>query len=219
MKARADPVRRARIGGIGATGIAAVGGIGWTLSSPMVPSGSMDGADVARGHRLRSGDFPAPAAIEEAESVIAGGGIAGLAAGWTLAEAGFRDFRLLELEDGTGGNARSGRNDVSAFPLGAHYLPVPNREARAVRHLLRRLDIITGERDGAPLYDPYQLCADLQERLLWRGRWEEGLVPRSGLSARDSADLRTGEHTHELPSLKRNPYARLCLKKKNNQYT
>src|SRR3546814_20445817 len=76
VKAMADPVRRALIGGIGATGSAAVGGSGWTLSSPMVPSGSMDGADVARGHRLRSGDFPAPAAIEEAEIVIAGGGIA-----------------------------------------------------------------------------------------------------------------------------------------------
>src|SRR3546814_17943662 len=123
MKARADPVRRARIGGIGATGIAAVGGIGWTLSSPMVPSGSMDGADVARGHRLRRGDFPAPAAIEEAELVIAGGGLAGLAAGRTLAEAGFRVFRLLELGAGTGGNARRGPNAVCALPLRAHSPP------------------------------------------------------------------------------------------------
>src|SRR3546814_15224608 len=114
MKARADPVRRARIGGIGATGIAAVGGIGWTLSSPMVPSGSMDGADVASGHRLRSGDFPAPAAIEEAEIVIAGGGMAGLAAGWTLAEAGVRAFRLIELGDGAGGNGRRAGKAVTA---------------------------------------------------------------------------------------------------------
>ena len=62
-------------------------------------------------------------------SIVIGGGVAGLTAGWRLAEAGFEDFTLFEMEDSTGGNARSGRNGVSAYPLGAHYLPVPNREA------------------------------------------------------------------------------------------
>jgi protoporphyrinogen oxidase len=153
------------------------------------PPGELAGADVARGHRLRSGGFPPPSVHEETQIVIVGGGIAGLTAGWTLAEAGFGDFRLLELEDRPGGNARSGRNAISAFPLGAHYLPVPNEEGRAIRHLLSRLGIIIGEEAGKPVYDPYQLCAELEERLFSDGRWQEGRLPRTGVSDRDRADL------------------------------
>lgn len=121
---------------------------------------------------------------------MVGGGVAGLAAGWTLADAGLDDFALLELEDETGGNARGGRNAVSQYPLGAHYLPVANREARALHHLLERLGMIVGRApDGAPRYDPYQLCADLQERVLWQGKWHEGLIPQTGLSVSDRDDL------------------------------
>lgn len=178
--------RRAALGGAGAL---AAGGLAWLgLRAPKPPGGS-GGADIARGHRLRDGGFPEPSITEQAAIVVAGGGVAGLAAGWRLAEAGFADFRLLELEDAVGGNARSGQNAVSAYPLGAHYLPVANREAKALRHMLTGFGMITGEKDGAPLYDPYQLCADLQERLLWKGRWQEGLIPRTAISHRDAADL------------------------------
>ncbi|WP_066716981.1 FAD-dependent oxidoreductase [Sphingomonas pituitosa] len=177
--------------GLGAGAVAVTGaGLAAALDrGEPLPPGGLGGADLARGHRLRDGGFPAPSRFEEVDLVIAGGGIAGLSAGWRLQDAGFTRFRLLELEDQVGGNARGGRNAVSAYPLGAHYLPVPNREAKAVRHLLRQLGILTGERDGVPVYDPEQLCADLQERLLWQGRWQEGLVPRTGLSAQDRADL------------------------------
>lgn len=121
---------------------------------------------------------------------MVGGGVAGLAAGWTLADAGLDDFALLELEDETGGNARGGRNAISAYPLGAHYLPVANAEAKALHHLLERLGMIVGRAsDGTPRYDPYQLCADLQERVLWQGKWHEGLIPSSGLAPRDRTDL------------------------------
>lgn len=152
-------------------------------------SGTSGGADVARGHRLRDGRFPEPTREEQVPILIIGGGIAGLAAGWRLMEAGFHDFRLIELEDQIGGNARSGRNAVSAYPLGAHYLPIPNEEARGLRHMLGRLGIIIGEEGGRPIYDPQQLCADLQERLLWQGKWQEGLTPRTGLTPKDRADL------------------------------
>ena len=189
MTGEAGPGRRAVLAGLGLTGAAAAGGLGWHVLKADAPPSAMAGADLARGHRLRDGGFPAPSAVEETGIVIAGGGIAGLSAAWTLADRGYRDFRLLELEDRVGGNARSGRNAVSAYPLGAHYLPVPNREAGALRHLLRRLGMIVGEQDGAPVYDGYQLCADLQERLFWRGRWQEGLIPRIGLTERDRSDL------------------------------
>ncbi len=182
-----QPSRRTLIAGAGA-GVAAAG-IGWGVTQGGAPPGNEGGADMARGHRLRDGGFPAPAHEERTGIVIAGGGVAGLAAGWALTQAGHDDFRLLELEDEVGGNARSGRNAVSAYPLGAHYLPVANREATALRRMLTQFGMITGEQDGAPVYDPYQLCADLEERLLWKGRWQEGLVPHSALSEDDEADL------------------------------
>ena len=184
----AEPTRRQVLGGamagsLAGSGAALLGGCGGQ-SWP----GTLGGADWQRGHRLREGDLPAATdPLEDVGLLIAGGGIAGLAAGWRLAEAGFSDFVLIELEDRTGGNARSGRNPVSAYPLGAHYLPVPNREARALRHMLGRFGMILGEEDGAPVYDPYQLCADLEERLLWRGGWQEGLIPQGGMSSRDRA--------------------------------
>ena len=180
--------RRAVLAGGGA--VAAASAIGWAATREDVIGGSVGSADMARGHRLRVGKFPAPSREERTGVVIVGGGVAGLAVGWTLAEAGYDDFTLIELEDETGGNARSGKNAVSAYPLGAHYLPVPNREAKALRHMLGKLGMITGaDADGAPVYDPFQLCADMEERILWQGKWHEGLIPTTGLSAVDKADL------------------------------
>lgn len=182
--------RRAVLGLGAAAAAAAGGGLAYALAREApLPDGTLAGADMARGHRLRTGGFPAPSRLEQVDLVIAGGGVAGLSAGWRLTDAGFDRFRLLELEDAVGGNARSGRNAVSAYPLGAHYLPVANREAKALRHLLRQLGMITGDSDGVPVYDPEQLCADMQERLFWQGRWQEGLIPRTGITAQDRKDL------------------------------
>ncbi|OYU36442.1 FAD-dependent oxidoreductase [Novosphingobium sp. PASSN1] len=184
----AEPTRRQVLGGtLAGAGALALGG----CSETPFP-GTLGGANRERGHLLRSRRYPAvEGAAKEIGVIIAGGGVAGLAAAWRFAEAGYTDFALLELEDSTGGNARSGRNAVSAYPLGAHYLPVPNREAAALRHMLRRFGILQGEKQGekqgAPVYDPYQLCADLEERLFWRGEWQEGLYPATGLAAADSA--------------------------------
>ncbi len=149
--------------------------------------GTLGGPNMKRGHALRDNGFPAPSSTAQRSGiVIAGGGVSGLAAAWTLLRAGFSDFRLYELEDEVGGNARSGRNAISAYPLGAHYLPVANKEARALRIMLEQFGIITGiDNMGVPRYDPEQLCADLDERLLWRGRWQEGLYPKAGLSGDD----------------------------------
>jgi len=152
--------------------------------------GTLGGADFTRGHKLRGGAFPPAETVEKTRIAIVGGGVAGLAAAWALADAGIGDFRLFELEDRTGGNARSGQNAVSAYPLGAHYLPLPNAEAKGVIRLLEQLGILTGWRDGKPVYDPYQIVADPDERLLYLGKWQEGLVPQKGLSARDAADLK-----------------------------
>ena len=181
------PTRRTVIAS-GALAAAGVGALALTRGDVAIP-GTLSGADFTRGHRLRTSDFPVPSTELRTRIAIIGGGIAGLSAAWTLAEAGVTDFTLLELEDRPGGNARNGRNAVSAYPLGAHYLPIPNPEAKAIIRLLEKLKIITSWQDGKPLFDPYQIVADPDERLLHLGRWQDGLVPTIGLAPQDKADL------------------------------
>lgn len=100
---------------------------------------------MARGHQLRDllaqGTLPAPAVVRRAQVVIAGGGVAGLAAARSLRLAGVDDFALLELEDTAGGNSRGGQVNGIACPLGAHYLPVPGDDAREVQDLLEELGL------------------------------------------------------------------------------
>ena len=179
--------RRTVITGGAVAAAAGAGALALGTHQQKIP-GTLGGANAARGHRLRTGNFPAPTRTEHARVAIVGGGIAGLAAAWALSDAN-TPFTLLELEDRTGGNARAGRNAVSAYPLGAHYLPIPNPEAKDVLRLLERLGIVTGWQDGKPVFDPYQVVADPDERLLHLGRWQEGLVPTRGLSPTDQHDL------------------------------
>ena len=65
--------------------------------------GGFAGIDMDRGHALRDllqgGTLPAPAVVRRAQVIIAGGGVAGLAAARSLRLAGVNEFVLLELED------------------------------------------------------------------------------------------------------------------------
>jgi hypothetical protein len=151
-------------------------------TTPPLPPGTLGGGDLALGHRLQAGGFPAPGETRRVPVLIVGAGIAGLSAAWKLDRAGLHDFALYELEDAPGGNARHGENAVSAYPLGAHYLPLPTREARAVRELLADLGAIAGDPQAArPRYDERLLCAAPQERVHHNGIWQEGLLPRLGV--------------------------------------
>ncbi|WP_419809567.1 FAD-dependent oxidoreductase [Sphingomonas sp.] len=181
-------MRRRTVLATGAVAAAAATAGAFALTRDDTIPGTLGGADAKRGHKLRTGGFPAPTRTERTRVAIIGGGVAGLAAGWALADAGV-PFTLLELEDRAGGNARAGRNAVSAYPLGAHYLPIPNPEAKGVIRLLERLGIVTDWQDGKPVFDPYQVVGDPDERLLHLGRWQDGLVPTLGLTDTDKADL------------------------------
>lgn len=151
--------------------------------------GELVGASSTIGHRLRGGAFAPPAEMRQTGVVIVGGGIAGLGAGYRLARSGYDDFLLLDLEAAPGGNAASGRNEVCAFPWGAHYVPLLTREATAVQALFEDFGIITGHGPtGAPIYDEYALCADPSERLYRYGRWQDGLVPAIGLTAQEDEE-------------------------------
>ena len=142
-------------------------------------SGEIVGASHEVGHRLREGVTPEPQLTREVPVVIVGAGMAGLSAGWKLARSGFHDFVLLELESAAGGNARWGENQVSAYPWGAHYLPVPPAEATAVRELVEEMGLVQGYGPHSePIYDPRHLCHVPQERVFIEGRWQEGLSAR-----------------------------------------
>ncbi|MBI3892430.1 MAG: NAD(P)-binding protein [Candidatus Wallbacteria bacterium] len=172
----------------------------WSLArsgafSPAAPSpigGSIVGPSSSIGHLLRGGLGSLPAPTEETHVPVAifGGGISGLSAGWKLDRAGFRDFRVFELEERAGGTAAYGETPVSAYPWGAHYVPVPGPHARAVRELFEELGVIKGRSpNGEPLYEERYLCFAPQERLYQKGRWREGLYPWLGSSRADQDEL------------------------------
>ena len=148
------------------------------------PQGELSGSDMARGHRLRERSVASSTELRRVPVLIIGAGIGGLLAAWRMERAGFRDFTLIELERSVGGNSRHGENAVSRYPLGAHYLPLPTREALAVRELLADLGVLQGDPHAArPNYDETMLCHEPQERLHINGLWQEGLWPRLGVAA------------------------------------
>ncbi len=157
-------------------------------------SGGFTGSDLARGHglrdALRSGKpWPAPSRIVRTDVVIAGGGIAGLAAARALRQQGVEDFALLELEDTAGGNSRAAVLGGMACPQGAHYLPVPGPGAPEVQDLLEELGL-RQRVAGRWQYDERSLCHSPQERLFFQGHWQEGLLPLQGVTAATLAQYR-----------------------------
>lgn len=180
---------------------------GLTLGCPRPPGrlqistsgigGSIVGASHEVGHRIRRPPQSAPRRgvgaqpIEDVPVVIVGGGMAGLSAGWKLRRSGFEDFVILELEGQPGGNSRWGENGVSAYPWGAHYLPVPTPESTAVREVVEEMGLVVGVgEDGAPVYDSRHLCHFPQERVFVAGEWRGGLSPAElQAGPEESADI------------------------------
>lgn len=144
--------------------------------------------DVSLGHRLRGGDLlPRPAVrTERVGTAIVGGGVSGLSAAWRLARAGDSDFRVYELESAPGGTAISGSNDVSRFPWGAHYVPVPAFPNPALEAVLEEVGALASrDADGNPVWAEEMLCREPEERLYYGNRWHAGLYPYEGASRSD----------------------------------
>ena len=169
-------------------------------------AGGFVGPNVARGHALRdrlaaagtqpggashrqSGSAPPPAVVRRVHTLIAGGGVAGLAAARALRGRGRDDFALLELEDEAGGNARAGELGGLACPLGAHYLPVPGDHNPDLQGLLEELGLRRREA-GRWVYDERALCHSPQERLFFQGQWQPGLLPTEGVGPTTWAQYR-----------------------------
>jgi hypothetical protein len=159
-------------------------------AKPVIP-GKILGASSKIGHKLWKEGFPEPGETIQKDIVIVGGGIAGLAAGYRLKKAGIDNFALLELEQEAGGNSSSGKNEISAYPWGAHYVPLLTDESAVAKRLFKDLGIITGtDNAGLPIYNEYYLCADPHERLYIYGRWQEGLVPAIGITPEEDAQYK-----------------------------
>jgi monoamine oxidase len=143
--------------------------------------GGFTGIQYQRGHLLQDAKvWPVPSVTRSTEVLIAGGGVAGLAAARALRHKGVEDFALLELEDAAGGNSRGSSINGIACPQGAHYLPVPSDDAWEVQDLLEELGLRT-RMSGRWVYDERHLCHSPQERLFFNGSWQEGLLPMQGV--------------------------------------
>jgi glycine/D-amino acid oxidase-like deaminating enzyme len=153
--------------------------IGLSRKSPRAIAGGFVDDGGALGHKLRDGSLEAArGAGRRVPIVIVGGGIAGLSAGWELRRRGMNDFVILELESVAGGNARSGENEISAYPWAAHYVPVPAVGSALVRELFEELGVL---RNGE--WEERYLCFSPQERLFSHGEWHDGIEPDFALDA------------------------------------
>ncbi len=153
-------------------------GCGKNVKSMLV---KLTGTNHILGHRLWAKNFPEISKQIQIPYLIIGGGIAGLSAARQLKKQGIDNFIILEMEGHTGGNSSGGENFYSKYPLGAHYLPLPNFHDKELIAFLHEEGIITAfNNNGFPEFDEQQLAFSPQERLFFRNTWQEGLVPRYG---------------------------------------
>lgn len=144
----------------------------------------LSGTNHILGHRLRLNDFPKPVRTITTPYLIIGGGITGLSAARQFAKKGITDFLIVELENHVGGNSSNGENKYSKYPLGAHYLPLPNFSDKELLAFLKEAQIIVRyDEKGYPVFDEEQLTFSPQERLYYKNSWQESLVPKSGNTA------------------------------------
>lgn len=152
---------------------------------------TVKGPDHKRGHQLRAGaNSIVPQKRLQKEIVIVGGGVSGLSTAYHLKKSNLHDFLLLELEDETGGNSRSGANSYSAYPFGAHYLSLPNKNNTPLISFLQEKNIIEHiDESGKLFYNETNLCFDPEERLFIKGTFQDGLIPQYGIERQDKKQV------------------------------
>lgn len=157
---------------------------------------------VGAGHLFRDGGLSGlrGGKSQRARVVIVGAGVAGLGAAWRLARAGVKDVVVLELASEPGGTSRAGSmalNDGGRLkcPFGAHYLPRPRADQRAVAAFLSDIGIAEGvDENGLVRVADRLLVRDPAERVAGLGGYfEEGLWLRGGAGGMDEEQLRRFE--------------------------
>jgi hypothetical protein len=154
-------------------------------------SGAILGPNSKAGHVLRDKiPLPNPTTVREIKYLIIGSGVSGLSAGRWLKKHGETDFEILELENHIGGNSHSGKNSISSYPLGAHYITIANNDDQELIDFLVEASVITHFEKELPFYNEYYLCFDPEERLLINGQWQEGIVPEFGVPSAEKEQIK-----------------------------
>lgn len=177
--------RRRFIGYTAVLGAAAgISWLGYRRLNPRPPV-TVNRAGLPPGHLLRDGKpFPPPQKTQSCNTLILGSGAAALSAAWYLAKQGHTDFLLAEGFERNGNNAGY-YTARSAAPTGAHYLALPSQESIYVREMLADLGILqSGIASSNPVYRETDLVHAPQERLLYRNRWQEHLLPQNDADTR-----------------------------------
>ena len=142
------------------------------------------------GHRLLKMDFPSFKETIELDVLIIGGGISGLSAAYYLTQNNFHNFKIIELESKVGGNSRNGENLLTPYPLGAHYLPLPNIDDKDLITFLEHKQIIIGfDESGIPEIDQQYLSFSKQERLFIHNKWQDYILPKQGIDKKDEDEI------------------------------
>ena len=106
----------------------------------------LSGTNHILGHRLWAKNFPSPTETIFTDIAIIGGGISGLSASRYFSQNNIENLMLFEMENEVGGNSRNGENKYTRFPLGAHYLPLPNAHDAELVAFLKEENIINFNR-------------------------------------------------------------------------
>ena len=147
---------------------------------------SIKGQDAEFLHRIRDHNLN----LDQAERldgsfdcVVLGGGISGLSSLYHLEKLFEGTYLGLEAQSEVGGNSQFGENDISRYPWGAHYLPLPDSGLSDLIEFLIGLNV--AKREGLPSrinYNPEYLIHHPETKLLYRGKWYDGIVPHENLS-------------------------------------
>ncbi|MCA9577034.1 MAG: NAD(P)-binding protein [Sandaracinaceae bacterium] len=173
--------------------LAGCGGEASSASRVARIEGELLGQDLTAGHRLRDGVSLAAlgqAPTEHLRLAILGGGPAGLSAAYRASQSLSEGVALFELETVLGGTSRSAASDVTPYPWGAHYLPMPMAHNPDLLALLRDMGALEEDTpDGVPRGREELLVREPESRVFHQGYWERGLYPYAGASAEDLAEL------------------------------
>lgn len=175
------------------------------VNAPTTVRAQFLGQSPERGHKLREGPYVGklPTANKIPVAIV-GSGAAGISAAWTLSRAGFDDYLVFDLEDDSGGTARSGAHPSSRYPMAAHYLPAPPPDCPELIDLLEDIGLVTSrDAQGRAQYLASVICAAPTERHYEGGLWRRGLYPGTGQSKAEEAQWeRWNEHLAELAAFR-----------------